>query len=466
MLLTSSAYFVFLIAIFFLYWPLTRVRAASLAIILFANYFFYAKWDLSYLALIPIASCIDFCIGLGLGSVHSQGIRRLLLTLSIVMNLGMIAVFKYMPFLLSNYANITGQTVSAWQWVFPIGVSFYAFQALTYTIDVYRRDAKPVKSLLSYLAAVSFFPTTLAGPITRVATLAPQMDKRRILDPADGGRALFLIGIGLMKKFLIADYLGNNLVDRVFDFPKLYSGFEVLVAVYAYALQLYYDFSGYTDIALGSALLLSIKLPVNFNQPYMAENIADFWRRWHISLSNWLRDYLYFSLPGKRSRILVYPNLILTMVLGGFWHGPSWNFVIWGALHGFGLAMAHALQRRRGKREQPAPAWLRFVKIFATVQFVCFAWIFFRSPNLGIAGQVLSQIGSLTMSNGNISSALALVLFIAAAAHYLPKRWYDWSLNLYIRAPFYVQGAAMALLVLAIQYIGTTGAVPFIYTKF
>src|SRR5205823_268737 len=206
--------------------------------------------------------------------------------------------------------------------------------------------------------------TTLAGPITRVSSLIDQFEKRKPLDPADGGRALFLIGMGLMKKLLIADYLSSNLVNRVFDFPTLYTGAETLIAVYAYALQIYYDFSGYTDIAMGSALLLGIKLPPNFNRPYAAENIADFWRRWHISLSNWLRDYLYFSLPGKRSKIFTYVNLVVTMVIGGLWHGASWNFVIWGALHGVGLAVVRLWQAQFGASK--ATGLGRYVNIVLT----------------------------------------------------------------------------------------------------
>ena len=273
MLLSSSTYFVFLVAVFFLYWPLARWRASAMALILFANYFFFARWDLIYLILIPVASTIDFTIGLGLQSFKSKPVRRLLVTLSIVMNLGMLAFFKYMPFLFENWAAWSGKKAPEWHWSLPVTLSFYVFQSLTYTIDLYRRDAKGTRSLLAHLTAVSFFPTMLAGPITRVQSLIDQMEKRKPLDAVDGGRALFLIGLGLLKKLAIADYLAENLVNRVFDFPNLYSGTEVLVAVYGYAFQLYYDFSGYTDIAIGSALLLGLKLPANFNRPYMAENL-------------------------------------------------------------------------------------------------------------------------------------------------------------------------------------------------
>ena len=457
-------YFVFLAAVFFLYWPVSRVRLLTLSLILFANYLFYAKWDLFYLALIPAVSSCDYVFGLGLQYSESRAVRRLLVTLSIVMNLGLLASIKYMPFFLHNWTLVTGRATPEWHWSLPLSLSFYVFQALTYTIDLYRHDAKGTRSYLAHLTAVSFFPTTLAGPITRVSSLIDQFEKPKRLDPNDGGRALFLIAMGLMKKLLIADFLGANLVNRVFDTPNLYSGTETLVAVYAYALQIYYDFSGYTDIAIGSALLLGIKLPPNFNAPYAAENIADFWRRWHISLSNWLRDYLYFSLPGKRSKVMPYVSLIITMLLGGLWHGASWNFVIWGGLHGVGLAVVRGWQARFGTAK--AVGFWRYFNIFLTFHFVAFAWIFFRAPNLETVSEILSRIGSLSVSAANLSRPLALIITIGVLAHYVPKKWYDFSLGIFVKAPFYAQAVGLALLAVGLQYVAQTGATPFIYNRF
>jgi alginate O-acetyltransferase complex protein AlgI len=472
LLLSSGTYFVFLVAAFFLYWPLAKWRASALAIILFANYFFYARWDLRYLILIPAASTIDFFIGLGLQKANRPLLRRLLVTLSVVMNLGLLAATKYMPFIFENYAVWTDKPAPEWHLAFPVTLSFYVFQALTYTIDLYRRDAKGTRSYLAHLSAVSFFPTTLAGPITRVQSLVDQMEKRKPLAPADGGRAMFLIGIGLIKKLTIADYLAENLVNRVFDFPNLYSGTEVLVAVYAYAFQIYYDFSGYSDIAIGSALLLGLKLPANFNQPYAAVNLTDFWRRWHMSLSNWLRDYLYFSLPGLRSKwkIFSYTNLILTMVIGGLWHGASWNFVIWGALHGIGLVIVRLWQTVMPQSIRPPSAHptlvARIAGILLTFHFVTFAWIFFRSPDLDTVLSILNRLASLTASLANVSVPLGTVLAIGFVGHYLPKQWYERSLNLYMKAPFYAQAAALTLLIFGLRYVVTTGAAPFIYNQF
>ena len=468
MLLSTPAYFTFLIAVFFAYWLVSRFRFAGLAVIVFANYFFYARWDLIYLALIPAASTCDFFIGQALATTARPGLRRLLVTFSIVLNIGLIASVKYMPLLLASYAHWTSTQARTWPWILPLGLSFYAFQSLTYTIDIYRRDAKPATSYLAYLASASFFPTTLAGPITRISTLLPQWSKRELLSAQDGGKAFFLIGLGLLKKFLIADYLAETLINRVFDLPKLYSGTEVLIGVYGYALQLYYDFSGYTDIAIGSALLVGIKLPINFNRPYAAQNIADFWRRWHISFSNWLRDYLYFSLPGLRSRwkIFTYGNLILTMAIGGLWHGASWTFLAWGLWHGTGLAAQRWWQVQRGNPKPSSNPAVRLLKGLITFHFVLFGWIFFRSSSLATARDIFAQITSGTISFANVAPGFLLVAAIAACAHYLPKAWYDHSLKLYSDSPFYAQAAAMALLVVAIQYVGATGAVPFIYNRF
>ncbi len=443
MLLTSSAYFIFLAGLFLLYWPVARWRTLCLALILFANYFFYAKWDLFYLALIPAASLIDFLIGLGLERWKS----RWLLGLSLLMNVGLLAVFKYLP------------EASPWG-AFPVGLSFYTFQSISYTFDIYRRDGKATRSPLAYLAAVSFFPTILSGPITRPIQLIPQLEKFKQLLPVDGGRALFLIGLGVSKKFMIADYLGENLVNRVFDFPNLYTGFEVLVAVYAYAFQLYYDFSGYTDVAMGSALLLGLKLPPNFNAPYSASNLSDFWRRWHITLSNWLRDYVYFSFPGLRGKTMPYLALIVTMLVGGVWHGNSWNFLIWGALHGLGLALYRAWQQH-SRWHLPALGG-----VLVTFHFVCLAWVFFRAATLEAAMMVLERIGSLTFSAANISMPVALILSIAALGHFVSKQWFERCRDFFAGTPFFVQAALLMLLMIGLQYIAATGAAPFIYTRF
>lgn len=462
MQLTSPEYFILLALVFFAYWFARRTGKLAVAIILAANYFFYAKWHPIYLGLIPLAACTDFFIGRALGRRKS----RFLVSLSILLNCALILSSHYVPFILDPFAAAHPE-VSSWEWLLPLSLSFYAFQAMTYTIDIYRGDATPAASLISYLASVSFFPTIIAGPITRVSKLLPQIENTSLrLSSEDGSRALFLIGLGLVKKLLIADYLGESLVNRVFDLPKLYSGTETLLGAYGYTFQLYYDFSGYTDIALGSALLLGIVLPANFNRPYAALNVADFWRRWHISLSNWLRDYLFFSLPGQRSRWRPYLNLFITFTLGGLWHGANWTFIIWGALHGSGLALVRGLQAMRGKRKPHPGVLLRMLSIVITFHFVVLTWVFFRSANVDTALDVLRQIASGTVSFANVTPGFWMVLAIAVVAHYVPSSWYSASVDVFNRVPAPVQAAALAALIVGIRYVAATGSAPFIYSRF
>jgi D-alanyl-lipoteichoic acid acyltransferase DltB (MBOAT superfamily) len=460
MQVAGGGYYLFAALVFFLYWISARSRRARLGVLLLANYVFCAQFGVFYALLLPACSLVDYSIGLGLMRFSNAVLRRLLVSASIALNLALLIGWRQMPWFLKHAG------VSQWDWVFPLGLSFYVFQALTYTIDVYRRDAGGTPSLLEHFAAVSFFPTILAGPITRVADLAKQFAAPPALSRADGGRAFFLIGLGLMKKALIADYLGANFVNRVFDTPNLYSGAEALLAVYAYSLQLYFDFSGYTDIARGVALLLGIRLPINFDRPYLSSNMTEFWRRWHISFSNWLRDYLYFSLPGKRTKVMPYLNLVITMVLGGLWHGIAWTFAIWGLLHGVALALTRWWQSKRGRSRQPESAMGRAVRVFLTYQFVCLTWIFFRAGSLPDALAMLSRIASLTMSFENVTWPLAAVMLLAAATLFVSKSVYTAISETFARQPFYAHAAALAAIAVTLQLLGGRGSAPFVYSKF
>jgi alginate O-acetyltransferase complex protein AlgI len=460
MLVAGGAYYLFVATVFFLYWAAARARRARLGIVLLANYVFCAQFGVFYVLLLPACSLVDYSVGLGLMRFRQPTLRRLLVCISLALNLALLVGSRYMPWLLNRHGAVQ------WDWVFPLGLSFYIFQSLTYTIDLYRRDAEGTHSLLEHFSAVSFFPTIVAGPITRVTELVKQFAAAPTLSRVDGGRAFFLIGLGLMKKALIADYLAANFVNRVFDTPNLYSGAEALIAVYAYSLQLYFDFSGYTDIARGVAQLLGIRLPINFDRPYLAANMTEFWRRWHITFSNWLRDYLYFSLPGKRTKVMPYLNLIVTMVLGGLWHGVTWNFAIWGALHGSALAATRLWQALRGRPKQPARAWTRGLCIFCTYQFVCLTWVFFRAASLSDALLLLNRIASLTTGVENVSWPLAGVLLFAAASMFIGKKLYSQTMDLFANCPFYVHAAALALVGVALQLLGGAAAAPFVYSRF
>ena len=291
MLLSTAPFFLFFLIVWLLYWLLARVQSARFIVLFFANLFFLMKFGALYLGL-PVAASVDFLVGLGLARSESKGARRALLGVSLLLNVGLLAATKI----------ISARVGDRYSWLLTLSLSFYCFQSLTYTVDLYRREdgAEATRNWLGYLGGALFFPVMVAGPILRLHDFLKQLFRKPVLTPELAGRALLLIGIGLVKKLLIADFLAENLVTRVFDTPTLYSGLEVLAAIYGYALQLFFDFSGYTDIALGVGLLLGLRLPENFNRPYLAVNLMDFWRRWHISFSTWLRDYIQERLPQRR----------------------------------------------------------------------------------------------------------------------------------------------------------------------
>ena len=454
--LSGSIYYIFVAAVFFLYWISAGWRLPRLAVLLLADYFFCARFGLFYVLLLPACATIDFLIGRALTNFRAPLLRRSLVALSVLLNIGVLVGSRHMGLLVGRRGL---------DWIFPLGLSFYAFQSLTYTIDIYRRDGVATSSLLEYLCAAAFFPTLQAGPITRLADLVKQIARPPKLSRVEGGRAFFLIAWGVLKKTLIADYLAENLVNRVFDTPKLYSGAETLIAVFAYSIQLYYDFSAYTDIARGIGMLLGIQLPVNFNRPYQSGDLTEFWRRWHISFSNWLRDYLFFSLPGGRTKVMPYVNSVITMLLGGLWHGFTWPFAIWGLLHGAGLAATRGWWAWRGRPKNPS-AWRRGATILGTYLFVCLTWVFFRSPTLPDALAVLSRIGSLTAGFDNISPLIAVILLLAAAAHFVNTQWRANVMEAFARSPFYAQAAALAVVVAVVQLVAGRGSAPFVYSRF
>lgn len=457
MLLSTPAFFAFFLPVAFLFWALRSQRTAQRAVLVAANIFFLLKFGPVYLALLP-AACIDFALALGMARPErSEGQRRLLAGGSLLLNLGALALVKVTPLVHGD----------RYAWLLTLSLSFYCFQSLSYTLDVYRREAKPTSNLLAYLASALFFPSIVAGPIPRQARLVKQVLAPFRLSEGVAARALLLISVGLVKKLLIADFLANNLVDRVFDTPALYSGFENLIAVYGYALQLYTDFSGYTDLAMGVALLLGIELPENFRRPYLAINLAEFWRRWHISFSEWLRDYLFDSLPkSRRFTVLSYSAaFVVTFLLGGLWHGIGWNFAIWGLLHGIALSVVFVWRRSRSGHAKPSVAG-QIAGALLTFHFVCFTWVFFRSATLPDALAVLGRIASGTISTENISASFVGVLLIAVAVQCVPPQVFTAGERVTARLPFWAQGLGLAGLVLAIQHLAGQGSAPFVYGSF
>jgi D-alanyl-lipoteichoic acid acyltransferase DltB (MBOAT superfamily) len=455
MLVSAAPFFVFLVTVCLLYWAAAGSRRLQLAVLVAANLFFLARFSLIYLAL-PLAASADYFVGLGLGRCERKTTRRLLLGVSLAVNLGLLVGLKLLPLL----------TAGRYAWLFTLSLSFYCFQSLTYTIDLYFGEMRPTQSYLTYLASALFFPSMTAGPIPRQGKLLDQLSRPFAFNAEDAGRAMLLISSGLVKKLLIADYLANNLVARVFDTPALYSSVETLAAVYAFALQLFFDFSGYTDIAMGAALLLGIRLPENFRQPYLAVNLADFWRRWHMSFSNWLFTYLFDALPKRRKHPLVSYGyaVLITFILGGLWHGISSTFLIWGALHG--LALGAVFAWKMGRKFPSTHWWAKVLGGLITFHFVCFTWIFFRASSLEDALAILRSLASFTWSAGNLTPLLLGAMVLAAIIHSLPPRWFDLSAGVAARLPFWVQGLAMAALILLIQTLAGRGSAPFVYGNF
>ncbi len=421
--------------------------------LLVLSYYFYAAWNWRYLPLIFGSSTVDFFLARAIDREERPRPRRWMLALTVALNLGFLGFFKYWNFALENgrvlaalLAGASGGAPSGAPGAGealkvllpPVGISFFTFESMSYVVDVYRGELKPHRSYLRYLLFVAFFPHLVAGPIVRPRDLLPQLERPPSLTREMGGEALFLIALGLVKKLVISDQLSSNLVDRVFERPASFSALEVLAGVYGYAVQIYCDFSGYTDIAIGSALLLGVRFPKNFDAPYQAANIADFWRRWHISLSTWLRDYLYIPLGGNRGPSwATYKNLMITMVLGGLWHGASWTFVFWGFLHGLGLGVTRAWERRRGGGPGESGAAARVLGTVLTFHYVCLAWIFFRAPTFRQALLVLKQIATRTTFHPNLPPYVATLLAIGFVSHFTPRAAYE-------RAPPGVHRAAGA----------------------
>jgi alginate O-acetyltransferase complex protein AlgI len=474
MLFTSGTYYAFLIAVFFVYWAVAARVRLRVALLVAASCFFYAVAGGRALLLLFAISAVDFTTT-RLMPRFADRRRKQLLAISLAIDIGALCVFKYANFFIESAAgagSVCGIRIpeARLNVVAPIGISFFIFQSLAYVIDVYRKDAEPAPSYADYLAFVSFFPTIVAGPILRARQLLPQLRTRLALDSTTGGQALFLIAIGLIKKIAIADYLSANLVDRVFDFPERFSSLEVLAAVYSYALQIYADFSGYSDIAIGSAMLLGFKLPVNFDAPYRSANLPEFWRRWHITLSTWLRDYVFYSIAGRRARnaTLLYCAVVLTMLVGGLWHGPAWTFVVWGSLHGLGLAAARGwtnLRRQFAFRARPT-RWSRPLAVLTTFHFVCFAWIFFRADSLQSAIALLRQLSKVTVDTSNLPIPVALLVTLGFAAHWTPDRLSDLARDGFVRLPATAQACVLFALAVGLYFVASTDVVPFIYSRF
>ena len=476
-LIFSSGLFLYLFVAFLLGYRLLRntMTLRILYVVAFSLYFYYKSSGL-YFVLLLLAATYDYVIGYSLYLTKNRTMRRLLVAMSVAINLGMLGYFKYTNFLVDISNQLFGEGFLQFQNIFlPVGISFFVFQSMSYTIDIYRRQLRPLDSWLDYLFYLSFFPQLVAGPIVRAKDFIPQIRRRPVVTREMLGGAVFLILTGLFKKAVISDYIALNFVDRIFDEPLLYSGFECLMGLYGYALQIYCDFSGYSDMAIGLALMMGFRFPKNFDAPYQSATITEFWRRWHISLSSWLRDYLYISLGGNRKgNRRTYLNLLLTMLLGGLWHGAALRFVLWGALHGVALAV-HKMWLSVvpwAKKDGASMNFLmRLFGVVLTFHIVCLGWLVFRADSMQTAMLLLHQIftnfdTSLIPQVVEGYAFSMLLIGVGYLLHFVPTRVDGWMQGVVSRAPMVVQVALIVAVAWLVMQVKSSDIQPFIYFQF
>jgi alginate O-acetyltransferase complex protein AlgI len=465
----SAEYLVFLPVVLLLHGLLARRERGRHWLLLAASYLFYMSWNWQYASLIAFSTFVDYGLGRAMAASEDGRRRRALLVASLTTNLGLLAVFKYFNFFADS-------AESALTWVgldvevphhrllLPVGISFYTFQTLSYTIDLYRRQIEVERSLTRFALFVSFFPQLVAGPIVRASEFLPQLSSPRTVRAEQVRRGVARIFRGLLKKVLIADLLAATLVDPAFANLESAASLDLVLGLYAYAFQIYADFSGYSDIAIGTALCLGYELPENFNRPYLSRNVREFWTRWHISLSSWLRDYLYIPLGGNRgSQRRTSFNLMTTMVLGGLWHGAAANFLLWGAYHGLLLMFSRGADRRAG--EHAAPARSVLLERAICFHLVLGGWLLFRVQSMGQLGEWLRGVSDLRPGM-DARPAAVLLLAIAAAVHFTPRDLVDRAQGRFSDGfPAPVQGAVYAALVLLLCG-ATLDTSAFIYFQF
>ncbi len=506
MVFNSYEFVIFLPVVLGIYWTLRHKQQNVLLLI--ASYVFYGAWDYRFLGLMATSTITDYFVGRLLASTEDERRRKRIFLFSLGVNLGILGFFKYFDFFVDSGADFLRAlgleaNPPTLEILLPVGISFYTFHGISYTFDVYRHEIKPVRSLLDFALFVAYFPQLVAGPIGRAQVQLPQFENPRRRPTWDRVRSgLFLITLGLFKKIAIADALAST-VNNAFAGAGSASAASLLLGVYGFALQIYGDFSGYSDIARGTSRLFGIELLRNFDQPYLSRNINEFWRTWHISLSTWLRDYLYVPLGGNRAgKIATYRNLMITMLLGGLWHGANWTFVIWGGLHGLYLSIHRAFTRRprapaptgRPPSEEPISSELArhvdagvndeevraphtaaptrfdlrrdFLPALVTFHVVCFAWIFFRAESFDQAFDVIS--GIVTFHRGGPGLDAVLLVGLAGIAVFLIDLFQRnrSSETAFLATPAIARGVLYGALVTAILVFSGGTPVPFIYFQF
>jgi alginate O-acetyltransferase complex protein AlgI len=486
---TSAAFWLFFLFVLAGYSLIYRRLFLRNLYLLMVSIFFYYKSGGLFLILLILVTIIDFSCGLLINKSEKKFFRRFFILVSLLSNLGILAYFKYTGFLIHALNDFLGTDIKVYDFlasfsnmhlgtsfdistiILPVGISFFTFQSLSYTLDVYRRKLMPVRNIIDFGFYVSFFPQLVAGPIVRASEFIPQLYNKFHLTKREFSHALFLVSKGLIKKMIISDFIALNFIDRVFDLPSVYSGFENLMAVYGYGLQIYCDFSGYTDIAIGLGLIMGFRLPINFNSPYKAAGVSDFWKRWHISLSRWLKDYLYISLGGNRKgKIRTGFNLFITMLLGGLWHGADLRFIIWGGLHGAGLLVNKAWNSIFGDRLRSG-RFGRALSVFITFNFVSFCWIFFRAHDTDTVLIMLRQIIHNFSPGSYLTvlpaySSVFLLIAVGYIIHFLPEKIKESYRGLFIRMPLFLHITIVLLIAVFLYQMRSPNIMPFIYFRF
>lgn len=467
-----SLHFLLFVAVLFGLVRLWPERERRNNVLLGASYYFYMCWDWRFAVLILINTLVNFHAAHLIAASDDPRHRRFILILALVVGLGCLGYFKYVNFFIDNLAALLrGLGLEAHppllDLILPIGISFFTFQSLSYTLDVYRRQQAPCLSLRDFALFVAFFPTVLCGPITRAHQLLPQIEKATQDTPERVESGLVLMVRGFVKKVAFADILGMHLVNPAFADPGAYAWWFLILAVYAYSFQIYMDLSGYTDIARGASRLLGFELPTSFNRPYLADSVSNFWQRWHMTMSGFFRDYLFFSLGGSKYGN-VYVNLLITFFAIGLWHSAGWNFIVYGLIHGSVVALerwAHQRRERLGLPPLPRHGWAWGLRLFLVFQMVAFSRILFRAPDLAGA---LNYLGAIAGGVGQAAPVGALsltVLIVAALLHYLPARWSESWLETIRRQPALPQAAGLAGVVYGLIAL-SSGEAPFLYFKF
>ena len=536
LIFTQLYFWVFFGAVMLIYSLVYKNKPVRNAYLFFVSLFFYWKTSGFFFIILLISTLSDYFLGIKIYDAKKPLAKKVWLTMSILVNLFLLVYFKYAYFFTESINNFLGTHIEVMNHfaqftnefydtnfrvdaiLLPVGISFFTFQTMSYAIDVYRGHVKPVKNLLDFGFYVSFFPQLVAGPIVRAADFIPQLYKDYSLTKKQFGMALFWILNGLIKKMVLADYIAVNFIDRVFSNPLSYSGFEGLMALYGYSLQVYADFSGYTDIAIGIAILMGFRLPKNFNSPYKAVSTGDFWKRWHISLSSWLKDYLYIPMGGNRGGsafsfitlgiilffisliaasiwvalglllgvavtmvfawiiptfkrwLITNINIMLTMLIGGLWHGASWNFVLWGGLNGVGIVV-YKLWRKISPWESKNTWYKRAWAIFLTFNFITFTRIWFRSESFSKASDLIHQI-RFNFNAAIIPDVTAafwkvfLVMLVGYIIHWLPGWFKNWYRETFVNTSLVVIVLNCFAAVFIIYQFMAADMVPFIYFQF